>query len=282
MEKKINGEKEIEKILTELKVKFDRKKKLKNLKKDTKKFRVPDFYLEEYSLVIEYFGGWDNKKNKALEKRERARFMEKVGAYEESGVNCVYLYPEDLPVLKEKILKKINSIKESRKAKEISKTITTKKEIIINEKVKPIEKKPIIVKDNPTNPFIKKEINKNKPLFKKIIIGLDLIALLLLLFMIIITILILLEGNPLISDLYPILDFLFFTFTGVIILSIIFSALFALEKNISKGFIYVSIILIAFFLILLWFFGDPLTKIIIIMIGAIVIIPGQYYLINTN
>ena len=60
---KLTGEKQIATILKELNVDFQDDKKL-FLKKDTKKYRVPDFYLPKHDLVIEYFGSWNNKKSK--------------------------------------------------------------------------------------------------------------------------------------------------------------------------------------------------------------------------
>ncbi len=284
---KESGEKQIERILKELNIKFSRKKKLTNLKKDAKKFRIPDFYIEKYDLVIEFFGSWNNKNNKSFEKRERSRFMEKVGAYEESGLNCLYLYPEDSQQFKEKILSKINEIKEKRKAEEITQSISIKKE---NE-TKTVENKVIIINEQKKIEPIKKEIMKPKiivkrviddSLLKKSILSLDIIGLLLFFFMTIIIILLIFEGNPLVSDLHVIGQSLYFIFLIVIILSIILSALFAFQKEISKGFIYVSVILIVFFFILQLIFGGSLIQSIIIILSVFGIIPSQAFMVFEN
>ncbi|MDD3083682.1 MAG: hypothetical protein PHP82_01535 [Candidatus ainarchaeum sp.] len=272
--KNIESEKEIEKILKEKKIKFNRKKKL-ILKKDSKKFRIPDFYLPEYDLAIEYFGSWNNKKNKSFEKKERARFMEKVGVYEESGLNCLYLYPEDTKELREKILKKIDSIDKKRKTSEITKIILEKKTIIKPTNVK-IEEKPIIKLEKNVKQII--EIN----LLVRIILGIGAISIFLFILQLIITIWLFLIGNPFFNELHIANDVLFFLFSILILISIVLSALFAFEKSLSKGFFYVSMILIIFFFISSWFFGDPLIRAIIILISVFGIIPSEYFMIKTN
>jgi very-short-patch-repair endonuclease len=305
-----DGEKKIEQILKEMSINFDRKKKLMNLKKDAKKFRIPDFYLKDYDLIIEYFGSWHNTKNKAMEKRERSRFMEKVGAYEQSGINCLYLYPEDYEKFEEKIKKKISEIKIkglelTSLIKKIEKKELEEKEVkthIRPTKDQPIEKpqkdvKKLVEHIRPTkNTILTEKKITRKPIIserknfdnsenyflKKSILFLDGFGLILTFFMAIIFAILFLEGNPLVSELHPILDLLFLIFLIAIILSIILSAMFALQKELSKGFTYVSIILIVFFVILQWFFGSPLLNAIIILICAFGIIPSQYYMVNSN
>ena len=75
------GEKQIEAVLKKHRVRSEGKHRLTSLKKDSKKYRIPDFYLPEYRLCIEYFGSWDLP-GKSLQARERLRFLEKVAVYE--------------------------------------------------------------------------------------------------------------------------------------------------------------------------------------------------------
>lgn len=171
-----SGEKQLELILKELNLPFERNKKLK-LEKDSKKYRIPDFYITKYDLVIEYFGSWENKKNKAMEKKERARFMEKVGAYEESGVDCIYLYPEDLKNAKQKIETKIELIKSHNSANKIAETLmiktSTTKTIKTNEYIMPTKES--IITETPTYKIETKkqgELIENE-LLRKIILFLE-------------------------------------------------------------------------------------------------------------
>ncbi len=289
MGKNIDGEKQIEKILKELNLQYDRKKKI-FLSKDAKNFRVPDFYLEKYNLIIEYFGSWNNKKNKAMEKRERARFMEKAGAYEESGINCLYIYPGDLIRAKELIQKKIAEINGKRKAKEIAESISVKR----NTEVKLLPK-PVTTKTTTTTTFtehkvlVKPHTNHRKEnesfdydLLGRIILVLDGIIVLLFLALGAISGTLFAQGNPLSSELHGMFDLLYGLFIIIVPISIILSAVFAYKKRLAHGFIYVSIILIVFYIALLLIFNDPLQRIIIILISTIAIVPSEYFMITSN
>jgi hypothetical protein len=287
----IAGEKFIETVLEELKIRFDRKKRLYNLKKDVKKYRIPDFYLEKYNLAIEYFGSWNNKNNKKMEKRERARFMEKVGVYEHSGVNCVYIYPEQLGSAKKMIKDKIVNIKSKEKHVEIARTITMdkKKSITIVKKthIRPGREVTEIF-DKPTRsvgPLPRRVTHRNKgdvSLLRKTILFLTAIGILLFVFLLSIGSILLVQGNPLVSGLSEAYEIIYLVFLGVIILSIILSAIFALLKDLSIGFVFVAIILLAFFLATMFFFGDPFTQIINILVGILAVIPSEIYMVNAN
>lgn len=108
------GEKIIEKILKSKKEFYSTKTKL-YLKKDNKKYRVPDFYLHKYNLAIEYFGSWNYPKNLIFEKKERQRFLKKIDAYNSNGINCVFIYPNEINSAKEIIYGAIKEVKEGRK-----------------------------------------------------------------------------------------------------------------------------------------------------------------------
>jgi very-short-patch-repair endonuclease len=270
----LTGEKKLEEILRRNNIKFERDKKLVLLK-DTKKYRVPDFFLPEYKLVIEYFGSWYNK-SKAIEKKERARFMEKVGAYNESGVSSLLLYPEDLDRAEEIILTEISKLEAVGKVKEIAKTIKTKE--ITEKHLHPIEREVIVRR---------KEVNivydRGKVLLlKNIIMALASISILLFLAQAIIGFVLFLQGNPLSNDLTFLNDILYLAFIAIIPIGIILSGLFAYMKRLSKGFIYVTIILILFYALILFLFGDPLNRAIVILLSILAIIPAEYYMVSSN
>jgi len=106
-----SGEILIEGILKKNKILYDSKKRLLDLKKDPKKYRIPDFYLPKYDLCIEYFGSWDLRIG-GFQKKERARFLEKIAVYEINKVKCVYLYPNTLKYAEQIILAMIKNISE--------------------------------------------------------------------------------------------------------------------------------------------------------------------------
>ena len=68
-----------------------RKKKIPNLKNDVKQFRTADFYLPKYKTYIEFFGLWNNTGN------DEYRIKKQV--YNQNGIPCVYIYPENLGII---------------------------------------------------------------------------------------------------------------------------------------------------------------------------------------
>jgi len=101
----------LEGILKKNNILYDTKKRLVALKKDPKKYRIPDFYLPEHDLCVEYFGSWDLKIG-GFQKKERARFLEKVAVYKINKVKCVYIYPNTLKYAEQIILAMIKNIHE--------------------------------------------------------------------------------------------------------------------------------------------------------------------------
>ncbi|MFA5763647.1 MAG: hypothetical protein WC915_02455 [archaeon] len=281
----LSGEKKIEEILKQNNIKFDRKKKL-ILSKDSKKYRMPDFYLEKYQMAIEYFGSWHHEESKKIEQKERARFMEKVGAYEESGIDCLYLYPEDLINAEEKIIEKINKIELRTKASEIAKLVPLKK---MDNHIRP-------TKTTITTETIQTETStyhthlEPNPLaetfdtttLKKIILGIASISLVLFLFQVIIGVVLFTQGNPLASELFGPNDLFYLIFIILIPVSIILSGIYAYKKNLSKGFIYVSVIMLVFYILTLMFFGNPLDRAIVLLVSVIAIIPIEHYMLTSN
>jgi hypothetical protein len=179
-----SGEKLIEVILDKHKIRYDRRKKMK-LKKDTKNYRIPDFYLPDYDMVIEFFGSWLTPENKKFEERERKRFMEKVGAYHQSKIHTLYLYPTQLIDAEKLIVKATKQISNLpvayrkplywnipwMKERKIEKPIATdfKKETKIDEVVKTVqleektvEHKVKIIEEEPKTEIIDNDMTGEK------------------------------------------------------------------------------------------------------------------------
>ncbi len=94
-------------------IKFNKQVEIHNLKGDSKKFRVADFELTDYNILVEYDGYWHIDKD---------RYKEKKRVYKLNNRPCIYLYPENLGALEfffdkriQKVLKLHNMNKELRK-----------------------------------------------------------------------------------------------------------------------------------------------------------------------
>jgi hypothetical protein len=108
--------KQIRKILFHNKISFLTSQRL-YLKNDSKKYRVPDFYLPDQNIVVEYFSSWEVAENVVFQKNERTRFMKKVEVYGENKYNCLFIYPNEVGALEELILGFIKKIIEYNKFK---------------------------------------------------------------------------------------------------------------------------------------------------------------------
>jgi hypothetical protein len=90
-------------------IKYKTEVQIKGLKKDSKTYRIADFYLPNYKLYIEFLGKWfvsDNEKN---------RYREKKKVYEENNIPCIFLYPENLGIIE--FILPTRAIKEFKKHK---------------------------------------------------------------------------------------------------------------------------------------------------------------------
>lgn len=72
---------------------YESEKEIRNLKGDSKSYRVSDFYLTNYGVYVEFFGRWNHSKE------ERERYREKKNVYRKNNIPCIYLYPENLGVI---------------------------------------------------------------------------------------------------------------------------------------------------------------------------------------
>ncbi len=68
-------------------IKYEKQKKIEQLKGDTKSYRVADFYLPKFNLYIEFNGHYRD---------HREQYDEKIKVYKQNKIPCVFLYPENL------------------------------------------------------------------------------------------------------------------------------------------------------------------------------------------
>lgn len=66
---------------------YEKQYKVTGLKGDSKQYRVADFKLIDYNVLVEYDGQWHV---------DRDRYSEKKRVYKQNGKACIYLYPENL------------------------------------------------------------------------------------------------------------------------------------------------------------------------------------------
>lgn len=66
---------------------------IKGLKGDDVKYRMADFYLPDYNVVVEFAGRWNRSKE------DRARYNKKRAVYERNNIRCIWLYPDNLGIL---------------------------------------------------------------------------------------------------------------------------------------------------------------------------------------
>lgn len=94
-------------------IKFTTQVRIDKLVGDTKSFRVADFYLPKYKMYVEFFGYWYESDE------HKAGYKEKMKVYSKNNIPCVYIFPENLGIIKysfenrlKKELKKHNFKKE--------------------------------------------------------------------------------------------------------------------------------------------------------------------------
>ncbi|MFH1399386.1 MAG: hypothetical protein ABIG95_04725 [Candidatus Woesearchaeota archaeon] len=86
------GEEFIKEFLEEKGISFEEQKKI-HLEGDSYSCRYVDFYLPFYEVYIEFLGRQNNQK-------DRERYLEKKIVYAKNTVPCIYIYPENLGILK--------------------------------------------------------------------------------------------------------------------------------------------------------------------------------------
>jgi hypothetical protein len=108
------GKTKIKSVLKKNTILFEENPVLPKLKGDTKKYRRPDFFLPEKKIYIEYWSGW-YRIPQSLQKRDREQYEFKMDLYTNNKIDCIYLYPDDLPRVEEIIVELIKEIERERK-----------------------------------------------------------------------------------------------------------------------------------------------------------------------
>ena len=88
------GEEFIEEFFVDEQIKYEVQKEIRNLTGDNKDYRIADFYLPKYNIYVEFFGQWN------VSVDHKGRYRDKKRVYEKNNIPCVYLYPENLGILK--------------------------------------------------------------------------------------------------------------------------------------------------------------------------------------
>jgi len=92
--KETEGEEIIRLFLEDEGIEFKQEAEIPNLRGDFADLRTADFYLLQYKVYVEFFGQWN------AGDKHRERYKSKKEVYKNNNVPCVYLYPENLGILK--------------------------------------------------------------------------------------------------------------------------------------------------------------------------------------
>lgn len=67
-------------------------------------YRIADFYLPKYQVMVEFAGRWNRSED------ERIRYRHKKEVYKANGIPCVWIYPDNLGVLHYIFHKRLESV----------------------------------------------------------------------------------------------------------------------------------------------------------------------------
>lgn len=86
------GERIVEEFFIDSEIKYFKQVELYNLK-DGRNSRRADFYLPSYKCFVEFLGDWEKY-------GEQQDYREKMGVYVKNDIRCVYLWKDNLGILK--------------------------------------------------------------------------------------------------------------------------------------------------------------------------------------
>jgi hypothetical protein len=86
------GEEFLKAFFDEYGIKNEPEKIIPKLKDDFKQYRIADFYLPEYKVYVEFFGLWNTVKCEDYKSKKKI--------YEINDIPCIYIYPENLGIIK--------------------------------------------------------------------------------------------------------------------------------------------------------------------------------------
>jgi hypothetical protein len=87
------GEEYLLDFFKEVGIKCIPQQEIRDLKGDEKSYRIADFYLPDYKMYVEFFGQW-SLPDRCIEYRK------KMSVYKFNNIPCVYLFPENLGIIK--------------------------------------------------------------------------------------------------------------------------------------------------------------------------------------
>jgi hypothetical protein len=89
--KRSEGEDIIAEFFEEEGINFEEQMQIK-LQNDTKAYRIPDFFLPDYNIYVEFLGKWNDEQFKE-------EYKHKMAQYHKNNIPCIYFYPDNLGIL---------------------------------------------------------------------------------------------------------------------------------------------------------------------------------------
>jgi hypothetical protein len=87
------GEDYLAEYFDEIGIEYEEQYLLESLADEFHNFRVADFYLPKYKVVVEFAGRWNRSK------QERERYITKRAVYKKNNVACIWIYPDNLGII---------------------------------------------------------------------------------------------------------------------------------------------------------------------------------------
>lgn len=101
---KSEGEEYIAEYFDAIEIEYRRQHVIEGLDDEYANYRVADFYLPGYKVMVEFAGRW----NRSEEERERYRHKKEV--FKGNGIACLWIYPDNLGVLHYIFHKRLESV----------------------------------------------------------------------------------------------------------------------------------------------------------------------------
>lgn len=98
------GEEYIAEYFDAIEMEYRRQHVIENLDDKYASYRKADFYLPKYNVMVEFAGGWNRSEE------ERLRYRHKKSIYNENGIPCIWIYPDNLGVLHYIFHKRLESV----------------------------------------------------------------------------------------------------------------------------------------------------------------------------
>lgn len=74
-------------------IEFEEQYLIESLSDEFHNYRVADFYLPKYKVVVEFAGRWNRSK------QERERYIAKKAIYKKNKIACIWIYPDNLGII---------------------------------------------------------------------------------------------------------------------------------------------------------------------------------------